>query len=88
MLNSSAPKPSKEEMIAAFKRRIAENPHPSLEQVFATINRGIAESERAGRPVSRKYRVLLYAIALVPVILPIGVIIWRITETFILCGHD
>jgi hypothetical protein len=67
-------------MVAAFKRAVADNPSPA--NVFATINRGIAESERAGRPVSRKRRVLLYAIALVPIILAIGVVIWRITHGF------
>ena len=85
MLNSSAPKPSKEEIRAAVRRVIAENPNPSLEQVFAKINRGIAESERSGRPVGRKYRVLLYTFFLVPVILSIGVVIWRITRA--LMGH-
>jgi hypothetical protein len=84
--NSPAPRPSKEEMVAAFRRAIAENPNPSVEQIFAGINRGIAESERAGRPVSRKHRVLLYAIALVAtVLLPVGTIIWRITRA--LTGH-
>jgi hypothetical protein len=80
MLNSSAPKPSKEEMVAAFKRAIAENPHPSLDQIFAGINQGIAESERAGRPVARKYRILLYARAILPTTLAVGTIIWRITH--------
>jgi hypothetical protein len=75
-------KPSKEEMIAAFKRRIAENPDPSIEDIFAGINRGIAESERAGMPVSRKVRVLLYMIPIVLGALPIGVIIWRIMRAF------
>jgi hypothetical protein len=78
--NSFDRKPSKEEIIAAAKRAIAENPNPSMEQIFAGINRGIAESERAGRPVSRKVRVLLFAIPIVLAIWPIGVVIWRITH--------
>ena len=80
MLNSPAPKPSKEEMLAAFKRGIAENPNPSLEQILSGINRDIAESERAGRPVSRKDRMLLFAIPIVLAIWPIGVIAWRIAR--------
>jgi hypothetical protein len=85
MLNSSATKPSKEEIRTAVRRGIAENPNPSMEQIFAGINRGIAESERAGKPVSRKVRVLLFTIPIALVIWPIGAAIWRIMRA--LTGH-
>jgi hypothetical protein len=78
--NSFDRKPSKEEIIAAAKRTIAENPNPSMEQIFAGLSRGIAESERAGRPFSRKVRVLLFMIPVVLVIWPIAAAIWRITR--------
>jgi hypothetical protein len=78
--NSFAPKPSREEILAAVSRGIAENPNPSMEQIFAGINRAIAESERTGRPPSRKVRVVLFMIPVVLVIWPIAAAIWRITR--------